>query len=154
MVDVNDRIFLEDPLFSFLKEWFSGLMKGIEKLNDATWPKVLEMTGRACAKVHSGSSFEQIWKESRNLDDFLKRYNLFAGEEVFNQIDDHTLTVNYSECKCPLVKSGLVNSPILCECSPNWLLQNFEAILDTGLSIKTEQTILRGSENCSFVISF
>ncbi|MHA2094706.1 MAG: hypothetical protein ACW98F_08755 [Candidatus Hodarchaeales archaeon] len=75
------------------------------------------------------------------------------GEVVYKQIDDHTLTATYSECKCPLVKSGLVDSPVICECSPNWLLQNFEEILDTTVSIKTEKTILRGSENCVFVIS-
>ncbi|MHA1977215.1 MAG: hypothetical protein ACW98I_09970 [Candidatus Hodarchaeales archaeon] len=140
-------------MFSFLKEWFSGLMEGIEKLNDSTWPKVLEMTGRACAKVHSVKLFNQIWKDSTDFVDFLSLINLAMGEVVYKQIDDHTLTATYSECKCPLVKSGLVDSPVICECSPNWLLQNFEEILDTTVSIKTEKTILRGSENCVFVIS-
>ncbi|MHA1944781.1 MAG: hypothetical protein ACW97W_01665, partial [Candidatus Hodarchaeales archaeon] len=76
------------------------------------------------------------------------------GEDIYRRIDSNTLTVSYSKCKCPLVNSGLVDSPLICGCSPNWLLENFETILKTDLAITTEETILRGAENCLFTISF
>ena len=154
MIDANGSSHSEDYLFAFLKEWFSGLIKGIEALNDETWPKVLEMTGRACAKIHSSDLFLKIWGESKNLDEFLESMNQYIGEDIYRRIDSNTLKVSYSKCKCPLVNSGLVDSPLICGCSPNWLLENFEAILKTDLDITTEETILRGAENCRFTISF
>lgn len=139
---------------SFLKEWFSGLIAGIEKLNDETWPKVLELTGRACARVHSGELFWETWEATHNIDDFLVEINKAYGEKVFKKIDEDTISVRYSKCTCPLVEHGLVDSPILCSCSPNWLAENFETILKKPATVITEKTILRGDKSCNFTISF
>ncbi|MHA2303925.1 MAG: hypothetical protein ACXACU_00945 [Candidatus Hodarchaeales archaeon] len=144
---------MDENLVLFLKEWFSGLMKGIEKLNDETWPKILEMTGRACAQVHSGDIFKESWKNSGNLDEFVRRINHKMNEEIYQKIDETTIKVSYSECKCPLVISGLIESPIICECSPNWLIENFEHIFGDNVTVTTKQTILRGSKSCEFLVS-
>lgn len=144
---------IDDNLIIFLKEWFSGLMKGIEKLNDETWPKILEMTGRACAQVHSIDMFKESWNNTKNLDAFIDRINIIMEEEIYQIIDDSTIKVSYSECKCPLVISGLIDSSIICECSPNWLMENFESILGNNIEVTTKQTILRGSKTCEFLIS-
>ena len=144
---------MDENLFIFLKEWFSGLIKGIEKLNDETWPKILEMTGRACAQVHSGDMFKESWNKTRNLDTFLDRINLLMEEEIYQKINETTIKVSYSECKCPLVISGLIESPVICECSPNWLMENFEQILDNNVLVTTKQTILRGAKTCEFLVS-
>ncbi len=138
----------------FLKEWFSGLMEGIERLNGETWPKVLEMTGRACARVHSGELFRKTWEQSKSIDPFILQINENMGEEIYKKLDNNTVLVSYSECKCPLVKYGLVDSPLICECSPNWLMENFEATLGIPVTVTTEKTILRGAEICNFTISF
>ena len=138
----------------FLKEWFSGLMEGIERLNDETWPKLLEMTGRACARVHAVELFEKTWEDSNNIDDFIININESMDEKIFKKIDDNTLSVTYLACKCPLVNMNLVNSPLLCNCSPNWLMENFETIFGKPVTVKTEKTILRGDKSCNFTISF
>ena len=145
---------IDDNLRIFLKSWFSGLFKGIEKSEDDSWPKLLEMTGRACAQVHSGDLFHNTWENSNNFEDFIKKLNQTLGEEIYIKKDNNTILVSYTRCKCPLVHSGLVDSPIICNCSPSWLLQNFEAVLGTNVEVKTHQTILKGANTCDFSISF
>jgi hypothetical protein len=137
----------------FLKEWFSGLLTGIERLNDNIWPEVLELTGRACAHIHSDVLFWETWEATRNLDDFLEKINESYGEKVFEMIDEDTISAHYSKCTCPLVEHGLVDSPLLCNCSPNWLVENFESILKKTVTVTTKNTILRGAKSCSFIIS-
>ncbi|MFX0087491.1 MAG: hypothetical protein ACFFAU_17710 [Candidatus Hodarchaeota archaeon] len=153
MIEKNLSLYSDDNFYIFLKEWFSGLIKGIEKYDDGTWPKILEMTGHACAQVHSGDLFKETWNKTKNLDDFIITMNQHMNEEVYKRFDDTTLTVSYSKCKCPLVVSGLIDSPIICQCSPNWLIENFENILDRSISVIAKDTILRGSRTCEFIIS-
>ncbi|UCG03931.1 MAG: hypothetical protein JSW11_08075 [Candidatus Heimdallarchaeota archaeon] len=150
----DDHFEWNDELKKFLKEWFSGLMAGVERINGETWPNVLEMTGRACAHVHSGETFWEIWETTKNLDNFIVKINEVVGEKIYTKLDNNTLSVSYSKCKCPLVRSGLVESPLICECSPNWLMENFEAILGQPVTVTIEQTILRGANTCQFTISF
>jgi predicted hydrocarbon binding protein len=154
MMEKNLVLRWDEDFFVFLKEWFKGLMKGIEESNDGTWPKILEMTGRACAQVHSCTLFNESWKNAKNLDEFIVIINQYMGEEIYKKLDDTTLTVSYSKCKCPLVISGLIDSPLICECSPSWLMENFENILNRSVSVTTKHTILRGSKTCEFIVSF
>ena len=153
MVDSSKLLEWDNKFKVFLKEWFSGLIEGMEKINDETWPKVLEMTGRACARVHSGELFRKTWESTKNVDKFIIEINEAMGEEIYKKLDNSTLSASYSKCKCPLVRYNLIDSPLLCECSPNWLMENFETILGKPVSVKTEKTILRGAKNCYFIIS-
>lgn len=144
----------DDEFKNFLREWFSGLMEGMERLNRETWPNVLEMTGRACARVHSGELFWKTWEVTKDIDTFIEKINRVMGEEIYKKLDDNVISASYSECKCPLVRYGLIDSPLICECSPNWLMENFETILEKSVTITTEHTILRGAKSCFFTISF
>ncbi|WP_455139819.1 hypothetical protein [Candidatus Hodarchaeum mangrovi] len=123
-------------------------------MNDETWPKILEITGRACALVHSCDLFIENWEKTKNLDEFLFLMNKKMKTETYEKLDENSLIVSYSECRCPLVTSGLVDSPIICECSPNWLIENFETILNTSVAVTTISTILRGGKTCEFILSF
>ena len=152
---LNDENLDWDETFkSFIKEWFSGLIAGIERQNDETWPKILELTGRACARVHSNELFWTTWEATRNIDDFLEKINEAYKEKVFKRQDDDTILAHYSKCTCPLVEHGLVDSPLLCNCSPSWLAENFETMLNKTVTVITENTILRGAKSCNFIISF
>jgi hypothetical protein len=154
MSDKENNREWDDNIKHFLKEWFLGLMAGIESLDDEIRPKVLEMTGRACARAHAVDLFQKTWEKTKNMDDFIPAINNAMGLEIYKKIDDKTLSAFYLKCYCPLVNIGLVNSPILCNCSPNWLLENFEAILDKQVTVITKNTVLRGADSCNFIISF
>jgi hypothetical protein len=137
----------------FLQQWFSGLIEGIQGLDDETWPKILELTGRACARIHAVDLFQETWEKSKDLDSFLVNINSALGEKVFHRINTNQINATYEKCSCPLVALELVDSPILCNCSPSWLIENFETILDAHIEVTTEQTILRGSDTCNFTLT-
>ena len=134
----------------FLKHWFTGFLQGIKELDDENLLKILQLTGRACIKVHSSGSFWEIWEATRNIDDFLSKINEFHGEEIYRRVDNK-IFVTYSRCRCPLVKYDIVNSPVICNCF-NWLGENFETILKEPVKVFTKNTILRGDKSCNFVI--
>ena len=57
------------------------------------------------------------------------------------------------ECSCPKVKCGLRNHPQQCECSRQsilYILSQLEP--DSHFEVRIENTILRGSDRCTFRI--
>ncbi|MHA2174709.1 MAG: hypothetical protein ACXABI_07765 [Candidatus Hodarchaeales archaeon] len=146
--------FVDKDLYPFLKSWFTGLMEGIEKINHESWPVLLEMTGRACAKVHSDDVFTSSWDTSKGIKEFLAKLSSQIENVKYVEKDSSTISVTYTSCKCPLVNSGLIESPIICNCSPNWIIQNLESVLGEGLEVKTLGTILRGNNECEFEVTY
>ena len=61
--------------------------------------------------------------------------------------------LSYLECTCPKVKCGLRNHPQQCECSRQsilYILSQLEP--DSQFDVRIENTILRGSDRCTFRI--
>ncbi len=61
--------------------------------------------------------------------------------------------LSYLECTCPKVKCGLRNHPQQCECSRQsilYILSQLEP--DSHFEVRIENTILRGSDRCTFRI--
>ena len=62
--------------------------------------------------------------------------------------------LSYLECSCPKVKSGLRSDPEQCECSRQsilYILSQLEP--DSRFDVRIENTILRGSDRCTFRIT-
>ncbi len=62
--------------------------------------------------------------------------------------------LSYLECTCPKVKCGLRNHPQQCECSRQsilYILSQLEP--DSQFDVRIENTILRGSDRCTFRIT-
>ena len=62
--------------------------------------------------------------------------------------------LSYLECTCPKVKCGLRNHPQQCECSRQsilYILSQLEP--DSHFEVRIENTILRGSDRCTFRIT-
>ena len=62
--------------------------------------------------------------------------------------------LNYSECSCPKVKCGLRTHPEQCECSRQsilYILSQLEP--DSQFDVRIENTILGGSDLCTFRIT-
>ena len=62
--------------------------------------------------------------------------------------------LSYLECTCPKVKCGLRNNPQQCECSRQsilYILSQLEP--DSQFDVRIENTILRGSDRCTFRIT-
>ena len=91
-------------------------------------------------------------------------------EEAIECVKDHVLQIHkqiyakyegdfdriytYLECTCPKVKCGLRNHPQQCECSRQsilYILSQLEP--DSQFEVRIENTILRGSDRCTFKIT-
>ena len=62
--------------------------------------------------------------------------------------------LSYLECTCPKVKCGLRNHPQQCECSRQsilYILSQLEP--DSQFDVRIENTMLRGSDRCTFRIT-
>ena len=62
--------------------------------------------------------------------------------------------LSYLECTCPKVKCGLRNHPQQCECSRQsilYILSQLEP--DSHFEVRIENTILKGSDRCTFRIT-
>lgn len=156
MSDKNQKSDWDIWIKEFLKNWLDGFMQGIDKIEDEQMKKHLfDLTGRSCAESHTKSLFKRTWKEvNENFDAFLPSINKNLGGEFFKKIDDNKIQATYNKCLCPLVNLGLADHNVLCNCSPNWLKENFEAILKKPVEITTEGTVLRGQKNCKFTVEF
>lgn len=139
----------------FLQQWFTGLMKGIRSVDEETRKKVLEFTGRNCAKSHALELFNKAKNQGENLEQIVKILNESFGQDIYKIIADNQIKVTYPKCYCPLVDLGLIDSPMLCNCSCNWLLENFEVIFGkNNIEIFRKDSVLSGDEHCDFIVKF
>jgi predicted ArsR family transcriptional regulator len=144
---------LENGLQQFLAYWFSGLMAGLEGIDEPARSHVLHECGKACARSYTAQVFREAQQISADLDAFLEHLSLRFPEAQYERLDSHTIQVTYNQCACDLVTLGLVTSPLLCECSAANLRENFEQALGTPASVTVESSILRGGPRCVLMVS-
>lgn len=138
----------------FLKQWFEGLMEGLNSVDESTRKKILEFTGRKCAKTHALEIFKKAKSESKNLAEIITNLNKGFDQKIYKLIDDKVIEATYPKCYCPLVDLGLINSFMLCNCSFNWLVENFEYIFGKNEIVVTKnKSVLSGDEHCSFIVT-
>ena len=152
MSDTPEVIKHDKSTNRFLFQWFSGLERGLKRMDDAARSVLLQECGKACADSYTAEQFRQAKAESGDLDDFLHRLAQRFPEAAYKKISANSLNVCYSRCECDLVKRRLVTTPLLCECSMHNLKANFEAALGVPVEVTTESTILRGNLQCAFVV--
>ena len=96
-----------------------------------------------CVKDHVLQIHKQIYAKYEG--DFDRIYMIEAGK---------VYELSYLECTCPKVKCGLRNHPQQCECSRQsilYILSQLEP--DSQFEVRIENTILRGSDRCTFKIT-
>jgi hypothetical protein len=143
----------DEGLQHFMTYWFSGLMDGLEEVDDEARKTILRACGKACAHSYTVQRFQYAKRDSADLEDFLARLADKFPEARYERIAPHTIRVNYDRCECDLVKCGLVKSPLLCECSAYNLRENFERSLGTPVTVVIESSLLRGGTCCALLVS-
>ncbi len=143
----------DEGLQHFMTYWFSGLIEGLEEVDDEARETILRACGKACAHSYTVERFREAKRDSANLDGFLAQLAGKFPEARYEKIDLHTIRVNYDYCGCDLVKCGLVKSPLICECSAHSLQENFERSLGTPVAVAIESSLLRGGACCTFLVS-
>ena len=103
---------------------------------------LLQMHKQIYAKCNG--DFDRIYTEAYNNASYMGRV-IEPGKEY---------ELSYLECSCPKVKRGLRSNPEQCECSRQsilFILSQLEP--DSQFDVRIENTILRGSDRCTFRIT-
>jgi hypothetical protein len=133
---------------AFFEHWFSGLTSGLEQIEPKARKTILRECGKACSDSYTAAVFAEAWQESDGMESFLAVLgSRFPGSEA-RLVDERTIEVIFSACGCDLVTSGLIRTPLLCECSVESLRDNFERVLGRPVSVTLVRSILQGAERC------
>ena len=103
---------------------------------------VLQIHKQIYAKYNG--DFDRIYTEGYNSKSYTGR--VIEPGKIYE--------LSYLECTCPIVKCGLRNHPQQCECSRQsilYILSQLEP--DSQFDVRIENTILRGSDRCTFRIT-
>lgn len=61
---------------------------------------------------------------------------------------------NKPTCVCPLFREGLVDSPLLCDCSRGFASRMFEFVLGSPVETSIVESVLRGGKTCVYQIDY
>ena len=137
----------------FLTYWFSGLMDGLESVDEPARKAILRECGKACAASYTAEIFQDARERSTDMEAFLAILAVKFPEATYEPLTPGTIRVCYSRCACDLVKYGLVESSLICGCSAYNLQENFERAWGIPVSVMLESSILEGAPQCVFLVS-
>ena len=137
----------------FMTYWFSGLMNGLESVDEPARRTILRECGKACAESYTVEVFQDARERSIDMETFLDVLAARFPEATYEQLTSGTIRVRYTSCACDLVKCGLVKSSLICECSAYNLQENFERAWGIPASVTLETSILQGAPQCVFLVS-
>ena len=142
----------EDPK-QFMRFWFSGLISGLESVDESARETILRECGKACACSYSAGVFQEARKNNADMEAFLAALAEKFPGATYEPLSAETIRVRYSNCACDLVETGFVTSPLICGCSAYNLRENFERALERPATVTLERSILQGASSCEFLVS-
>jgi len=143
---------MDEDMKNFLAYWFSGFSDGLDELDDPARETILRRCGEACARSYTADIFREVMQETREHEAFLEALGERFPGCSYNQIAPDEIEVTYDTCGCDLVRLGWVKSPAMCMCSAHNLRANLEAALDFPVTVTLQKSILRGDDQCVFVV--
>ncbi len=116
--------------------------------------RVMKPCGYQCISGNVIKRAKALYEASKNLDDFLRMMNekRIGGGKL--HIKDEKIIGIYERCYCGLVKAIKDLSPLYCNCSAGWYERLFSSVLGRPVDVKKVRTILDGSAECEFEISY
>ena len=142
---VGFKITGEDSYMIDGEKWKGYEMKYVNYIQNA-----IECVKDSVLLIH-----EQIYRKCNGDFDriFTEEYNTesYTGKVLES---DKVYELSYLKCTCPMVQQGLIKNPEHCECSRQsilYILSQLEP--DSQFDVRIENTILRGSDRCTFRIT-
>ena len=110
--------------------------------------------GRACSDSYTKQIYVETYALCENIRDFCARLKeRFPEMDICVSGDGGYIQLTYRYCACDLVRDGFMSTPLLCECSRQSLLYNWEAVLgEQRVEVELLQSILGGGDCCRFLI--
>jgi len=137
-------------------EWINTLLGQLSMLDDSKCAKAVSLCGEECSKgslLLNGAA--EIRLEYENNSDLDKVFDAFKVKyyNTPNLIKEgNQIVLVFDECTCFLVKEG-VNNPFLCSCTVGYTKRVFETLFSKPVSVKLEQSVLKGDKCCRQTIS-
>ncbi len=142
---------IADEKLRFVQRRFSKLLQiinteiGVEERN-----QLLEQMGMECAK----ESIPGFHEYKGNINGFLKYIQTdWVETAVYNEDKNEIKIVDKKKdnCFCPFVDKNLITKEF-CNCSKGWQKYTYQYILDLPTEVTIDESVLRGSDHCSFTI--
>ncbi len=136
------------------KKWVRNLIAGLDEYIDPeTRTLILERCGRDCITGKMIERAREVYSESEDLKDFLRRY---SGVNSHLHVEKGSVYLIYPKCYCPTVKdipAGQL-SATYCDCSMGWAKALFEGGTGRQVEVAREASIINGDRECRFRIVF
>jgi len=139
---------------TFFTHWFRGFAEGLDKMPEKERAVLLRECGRACSRSYPLAVYKDAYARSSGLVSFLENLKAAFPELSYRINEDQkSVTIIYNRCACDLYTRGLVKTGLLCECSRQSLLYNWEAVMGEGsVEVDMKGSLLRGDEKCEFEV--
>jgi predicted hydrocarbon binding protein len=134
------------------EKWITTLIEGLDKnVNEKTRAAILEQCGRQCQSPTLIEKAKDIYKKSKNTDDFLEKFG-----QVYKHLhrERDRVYIVYPKCYCSQVNKiprGKL-SATYCNCSRGWAKALFEVALGRPVEVLMEKSIVNGDAQCKFRI--
>lgn len=141
----------EDWRIGFMQKRFAHLVDFMNtSVDEATQLQMLEEMGRFCARQHK----EGYEKFAGNTEGFLKELESQYIEKVIYDKEKQTISLRGKQqenCVCAFAANKGI-SPIFCNCSRGYMKEMFTVVTGKPVETTVDESILRGSDRCSFSI--
>lgn len=137
-----------------LKEWFKGFENGITQLSADNRNRLFSECAKNCVESCVLKIYKKMYDESHgNLDDFFNKVNDLPGVRSDIVKPGHTYHLIFKECTCGLCNTGLVTTPLFCECSRQSVIYSMNKLWKKHIfNVTLCHSILQGAQDCKIKI--
>lgn len=139
------------------RSWIAHLHESIDHLDENMKSAIMRPAGKACAAELISLCEKYLGKEVISVEDLVAGWNTVRGKRNLKgrwEFESNTLRGIFSECGCPLVRSGLIElHPVQCYCSQGMMETIFSQVSKKTVEVKIKRSIGRGDDVCEFLIS-
>ena len=136
------------------EKWIRNLIAGLdEHVDPETRRLILERCGRDCITKKMIDRAREVYSDSENLEDFLRRY---SGVNSHLHVEEGGVYLVYPKCYCPTVRNIPPEqlSATYCDCSRGWAKALFEGGTGRRVEVVREASVVNGDGECRFRIVF
>lgn len=104
-----------------------------------------------CINDHRIKATKDLYTKSKDLEDFIERYNKHSGGKL--ELKANAIMATYNRCFCGSVSGTKEKIPLTyCYCGAGWYKRLFEEVLGKPVRVEVLQSIISGAEKCELRI--
>ncbi len=138
------------------KKWIAQLLASIDFLSEDQKVRIMKPAGRDCASDILALCEKYLGRQVSSLEELTAGWNIIREKRGLQgrwEIQGGVFRGVFSECGCPLVRSGLIGiHPVQCYCSQSMMETIFSQVAGKTVHVTINGTIARGDKACDFTI--